>query len=124
MAAPQYSQSQQRFGMEAVFEEVDVLLCPVTPSTAMKHDHNPDFHARTIAVNGKKKSYFDNFFWAGIATLCGLPSTVVPLGLHEGLPFGMQIIGPAYEDKTPLGVAKMLKISAINGFSRKAIERV
>ncbi len=93
----------------AVFEKVDVLLCPVTPSTAMKHDHNPDFHTRTIEVNGKKQSYFDNFFWAGIATLCGLPSTVVPLGLHDGLPFGMQIIGPAYEDKTPLAVAQMLE---------------
>ena len=94
----------------AVFEQVDVLLCPVTPTTAMKHDHNPDFHARTIEVNGTERSYFDNFFWAGVATLCGLPSTVVPLGKHaNGLPFGMQIIGPAYEDKTPLAVAKMLE---------------
>jgi amidase len=94
----------------AVFERVDVLLCPVTPSTAMAHDHDPDFHARRISVNGSERSYFDNFFWAGIATLCGLPSTVVPLGKHaNGLPFGMQIIGPAYEDKTPLAVAKMLE---------------
>ena len=75
----------------------------------MKHDHNPDFHARTITVNGAARPYFDNFFWAGIATLCGLPATVVPLGLHDGLPFGMQIIGPAYEDKTSLAVAKMLE---------------
>lgn len=94
---------------QALFEKVDVLLCPVTPSTAMKHDHNPDFHARTITVNGAARPYFDNFFWAGIATLCGLPSTVVPLGLYDGLPFGMQIIGPAYEDKTSLAVAKMLE---------------
>lgn len=93
-----------------MFEKVDVLFCPVTPTTAMKHDHNPDFHARRIEVNGQPRSYFDNFFWAGVATLCGLPSTVVPLGRHaDGLPFGMQIIGPAYEDKTPLAVAKMLE---------------
>ena len=93
-----------------LFEKVDVLLCPVTPSTAMKHDHNPDYHARRIEVNGEARSYFDNFFWAGVATLCGLPSTVVPLGRHKnGLPFAMQIIGPAYEDKTPLAVAKMLE---------------
>jgi len=94
----------------ALFEKVDVLLCPVTPSTAMKHDHNPDFHARRIEVNGVERPYFDDFFWAGVATLCGLPSTVVPLGKHQnGLPFGMQVIGPAYEDKTPLAVAKMLE---------------
>ena len=93
-----------------LFEEVDVLLCPVTPGTAMLHDQNSDFHAREIEINGAKRSYFDNFFWAGIATLCGLPSTVVPLGRHSnGLPFGMQVIGPAYEDNTPLAVAKMLE---------------
>ena len=93
-----------------LFEKVDVVLCPVTPSTAMLHDQDSDFHARQIEVNGEKRPYFDNFFWAGIATLCGLPSTVVPLGRHSnGLPFGMQVIGPAYEDKTPLAVAKMLE---------------
>ena len=37
-----------------VFEKVDVLLCPVTPSTAMKHDHNPDFHARTITGTARR----------------------------------------------------------------------
>ena len=95
---------------QEVFEKVDVVFCPVTPSTAMAHDHNPDFHARRIKVNGTERAYFDNFFWAGVATLCGLPSTVVPLGKHaNGLPFGMQIIGPAFEDKTPLAVAKMLE---------------
>ena len=93
----------------ALFEKVDVVLCPVTPSTAMVHDQNPDFHARRIHVNGQERNYFDNFFWAGVATLCGLPSTVVPLGMHDGLPFGMQIIGPAFEDNTPLAVAKMLE---------------
>ena len=97
---------------QELFVKVDVVLCPVTPSTAMAHDHNPDFHARRINVNGDERPYFDNFFWAGVATLCGLPSTVVPLGRHEnGLPFGMQVIGPAFEDKTPLAVAKMLEQS-------------
>ena len=102
--------SRYEAAWQSLFEKVDVVLCPVTPSTAMAHDHNPDFHARRITVNGEARPYFDNFFWAGVPTLCGLPSTVVPLGRHEnGLPFGMQIIGPAFEDKTPLAVAKMLE---------------
>lgn len=101
--------SKYDMAWQAVFEKVDVVLCPVTSSTAMVHDHNPDFHARRISVNGTERPYFDNFFWAGVATLCGLPSTVVPLGQHNGLPFGMQIIGPAFEDKTPLAVAQLLQ---------------
>lgn len=95
---------------QALFQAVDVILCPVTPTPAMAHDHNPDFHARQIDVNGVARPYMDNFVWAGIATLCGLPSTTVPLGQHSnGLPFGMQAVGPAYEDATPLGVAQILE---------------
>ena len=102
-----------------LFEKVDVVLCPVTPSTAMVHDQNPDFHARRIQIDGQERNYFDNFFWAGVPTLCGLPSTVVPLGMHDGLPFGMQIIGPAFEDTTPLAVAKMLEDIGYNWIEPK-----
>jgi amidase len=48
--------------------------------------------------------------WPGVATLCGLPATIAPLKRHSsGLPMGVQIIGPAYEDKTPMAVARMLE---------------
>jgi amidase len=39
-----------------------------------------------------------------------LPSTVVPVGLTpQGLPCGVQIIGPAYGDLLCLQLAKMLE---------------
>ena len=59
--------------------------------------------ARTIA-------YPDQLAWPGIATLTGLPSTAVPLGLSkDGLPVGVQIVGPFLEDRTPLKLAELIE---------------
>ena len=92
------------------FEDYDVLICPVTPTTAMLHDQDTPFGARKILVNGEARPYSDNIVWAGVATLCSLPSTAVPVGRHsDGLPYGLQVIGPEYGDRTTLAVARMLE---------------
>jgi amidase len=45
--------------------------------------------------------------------LPGLPSTAVPLGLvDEGLPVGVQIVGPWLEDRTPLKSAGLIERAA------------
>ncbi len=100
-------QLAQKWGQ--LFEQVDVLFCPISPSAAMVHMQEESAHKRRIMVNGAQRHYFDNFVWPGVATLCGLPATAVPIGLTEtGLPIGMQIIAPAFEDNTGLAVAQML----------------
>ena len=47
--------------------------------------------------------------WADPATTCGLPATVVPIAIADGLPIGVQIIGPEYEDRTPLAFARLVE---------------
>ena len=94
---------------QAYFEHYDVLLCPVTPSPAMPHMQDGNAYARPFEVAGEKRGYMENIVWPGVATTCNLPATSVPLGKHSsGLPMGLQIVGPAFEDKTPLGVARLL----------------
>ena len=94
----------------AFFDDYDVLICPVTPTTAMLHDQDTPFGARKILVNGEARPYSDNIVWAGVATLCSLPSTAVPVARHsDGLPYGLQVIGREYGDRTTLAVAKMLE---------------
>jgi amidase len=94
----------------AYFEQVDVLLCPVSPSPAMAHAQDPNVYARPFLVGGEARDYMENIVWPGVATVCNLPATSVPLPQHSsGLPMGMQIVGPAYEDKTPIGVARLLE---------------
>jgi amidase len=46
----------------------------------------------------------------------GLPATAIPTGLTpDGLPVGVQLIGPMFEDRTPLRLAELLE-QKIGGF--------
>ncbi|HEV7827694.1 MAG TPA: hypothetical protein VGP04_02375, partial [Pseudonocardiaceae bacterium] len=45
-----------------------------------------------------------------------LPATAIPAGRSpEGLPVGVQLIGPMFEDRTPLRLAELLE-QKIGGF--------
>ncbi|MFF0490943.1 amidase [Nocardia sp. NPDC004068] len=89
--------------------EFDVVLCPVTPTPAFPHDHS-EMDQRTLEIDGAAYPYNYNLIWASIATLLGLPSTAVPIGrTDEGLPFGMQIVGPFLEDHTTLRFAELVE---------------
>jgi amidase len=91
------------------FERYDVLLCPVGPVCAFAHDHSEDLIARTIVINGERRWYWEQLAWIALATLAYLPATAAPIGRSPGgLPVGMQIIGPYFEDRTCIEFAKLL----------------
>jgi amidase len=99
-----------RLAWDAFFEQYDLLLCPVTSSPAFPHDHSPDRVSRTIIVNNKKVPAFDQLFWAGYSNVAFLPATVAPIGQSsDGLPIGVQIVGPQYGDYTCIEFAKLLE---------------
>jgi amidase len=96
------------------FCNYDVLLCPVTPTAAIPHDHDPDINARTIEVNGQTRPYGDQFVWPGLVGMVYLPAAVVPVGhTPQGLPVGLQIVAPHLEDRTAVDVAR--RITAVLG---------
>jgi amidase len=91
----------------ALFADVDIVLCPVTATPAFPHDHRP-MGERRLDVDGVEHGYFDQLALAGVATLPGLPVTVLPIGRSpEGLPIGVQAIGPMYGDRTTLRFAEL-----------------
>ncbi|MFE2163706.1 amidase [Streptomyces sp. NPDC059447] len=105
-----------RHGWRQLFAEFDVVVCPITPTPAFPHDHNPDLLERRIDIDGVEYPYLDQLVWAGLATMPGLPATAVPAGLSpDGLPVGVQLIGPMFEDRTPLRLAELLE-RRIGGF--------
>ncbi len=91
------------------FQDHDFLLTPIMPTTAFAHDHRPEGE-RTIEVDGQRIGYFRQTFWAGLAGVAYLPATVIPTGVAgDGLPVGVQIIGPAYADRRTIQLAQRLE---------------
>ena len=91
------------------FRHYDVLLCPVMPMAAFAHDQQGNLGDRHVLINGQPRSHVDALAWTGLIGVAYLPSTVVPVGrTPDGLPVGVQVVGPALEDRTCLWLAARL----------------
>lgn len=77
-----------------LFQQVDVVLAPSTPTTAFcldeQHDSADEYRHDRFTVP---------------ANLSGLPAISLPCGLINGLPIGVQFIGPQYADEIVLDLA-------------------
>jgi aspartyl-tRNA(Asn)/glutamyl-tRNA(Gln) amidotransferase subunit A len=74
----------------AAFERFDVLVSPTSPTVAFKFGERT---ANPLAM-----------YVADVLTIppnmAGLPSLSIPCGLSEGLPVGLQLIGPQFSENT------------------------
>lgn len=96
-----------RWAWHEFFKGFDAILTPMCNTTAFKHDHSDG--PRLVSVNGEMRPYMDSVFWAGVASAPYLPSTLAPLGpASDGLPAGIQIIGPEYSDLITIELARLL----------------
>ncbi len=89
------------------FTAFDAVLLPVHPRPALSHDQSMPQFERTIEIDGRTHPYLDLWRWIAPAGVGSLPATVVPVGLsHDGLPIGVQIVGPYLHDRTTLQLAR------------------
>jgi amidase len=102
------ARTSYRLRWRAFFDDWDVVICPISATTAYEHDHRPR-PERTLVVDGAETMHYEHFFWIGLATVAYLPSTAFPCGLSaDGLPIGLQIIGPEYGDRITIEVARLI----------------
>jgi amidase len=101
------ARTRLRMQWQAFFQDWDIVLCPMSATTAFPHQQGP-YRGRKLDVDGLEVAYFRQLFWAGLATCSYLPSTVFPTGAGEdGLPIGLQAIGAAYRDHTTIEFARL-----------------
>ena len=92
-----------------VFQEVDALLTPTSPSTAFALGELSD---------DPLTMYLNDVFTV-TANLAGLPGISVPVATdHLGLPMGLQVIGKALDEEACFKVAAQLEEAA--NFKKKA----
>jgi len=100
--------TRYRLAWQNFFRDWDVLVCPIMPTPAFPLDES-DLNSRTLEVDGETHPYFQQVFWAGIATLSYLPSTVFPTGPSKaGLPIGLQVMSAEFDDATTLEFARLM----------------
>jgi amidase len=114
--------SQHRLAVRALwqtyFESHDVLLLPTTITAAFPHDHSEPIGKRTVDTPEGKRPYIQQVpYWITFASLAGIPATIAPVGFtRDGLPVGIQILGPMWEDATSIEFAALLA-DRIGGFT-------
>jgi len=92
-----------------LFEAFDIVLAPAFGTVAFPHDDEVDPALRRLLVDGESTPSTPQLAWPGVATLPGLPATAMPTGLSsDGMPIGVQLIGPAFGDLSTIGLAGLL----------------
>lgn len=104
-----------------LFDRFDVILAPITPVTALPHDHRPFARRSLPTADGGRFAYTAMLNWIGLATALHLPATAIPVGLAaDGLPVGAQLIGPLNGDGKTLALAQAID-ETIQGFTPPAL---
>ena len=83
---------------DQLFERFDMILSPVTPTTAYKIGEN---------INDPMKMYMGDIYTVSV-NLAGLPAAALPCGFdRKGLPVGFQLIGNAFSEEKLINAARI-----------------
>ncbi|MEO1111696.1 MAG: AtzE family amidohydrolase [Pseudomonadota bacterium] len=101
--------SRFRETMRKIFEEVDILLAPATPFSALPSG------TKTITLDGVSMPARPNIgLFTQPVSFIGLPVVAVPVWLEGAvLPIGVQVIAPAWREDLALRVAAELERAGV-----------
>lgn len=84
------------------FEKVDVIAGPTSPTTAFRMGEK---------CEDPVKMYLADIYTIGV-NLAGLPGLSIPAGLVNGLPVGLQLISPHFEESHLLNIAHQFQMNS------------
>lgn len=86
----------------SAFEQCDLIVCPSSAGTAMP-----------LASDLSPLEYYALDLFTVAMNLAGVPACSVPCGLAQnGLPLGIQVVGPRFDDMRVLQLAKHIETAA------------
>lgn len=86
----------------AMFDKIDALVMPTSLIPPFKNDLDFEEPSRIPDIVAAQAPLF-------VVNLLGLPSVAIPTGLADGLPNGVQVIGPMHDDAFSLDIAEDLE---------------
>lgn len=96
-------------------EDVPLVLAPVSQL--------PPFpQGEDLKGDARVKRMLDEQSMLYAVNLLGLPSAAVPTGLHDGVPIGVQIVGPRFREDLCLDAAQAIE-NAVGVLAKRLLER-
>lgn len=97
----------------------DAWLCPVAAGTAYPHSRRGKFSKPpSILVEGEPLPYFEaSIGMTSLFSLTGNPVVVMPAGVEDGLPVGLQWVGRRWQDEALLAVCSEVE-PMLDGYQR------
>jgi aspartyl-tRNA(Asn)/glutamyl-tRNA(Gln) amidotransferase subunit A len=120
----QYYQRAQRIRtairneLSSLYGDYDLLILPVFPSVAFAHGENE--------LTAFQQKLADRF--TTIANLAALPALSVPAGVYDGLPVGIQAMGPAFSEAKLFEFARLvadeIPVERPSGYTKDVAEEL
>jgi aspartyl-tRNA(Asn)/glutamyl-tRNA(Gln) amidotransferase subunit A len=93
--------------LAALFDDVDVLVAPAVAHTGLPADHDG---ATPVRIGHSEHDAWDVAVTVPFSIASRCPVLTVPVGIAaNGVPIGVQIIGPPYRDRDVWRVGRMLQ---------------
>lgn len=90
--------------LAAYFQQFDLLLCPTAPVTAWPMDQ-----LGPAVIGGQPAGPRGHAVFTPLFNYCGVAALSVPAGRVRGLPVGLQVVAPRFEDARALRFAQVIE---------------
>jgi amidase len=94
-----------RAATRRLLADVEIVLCPVVAGPAPRHGEPP------AGLPHEDYARYRGFDFVHLVAIAGLPAASVPFATEDGLPIGVQVIGPPFREDIVMAASAVLEES-------------